>query len=106
MKLEINMKTQVSELGIADRQLIAIARAMTRDPKVLILDEPTAVLVPHEVEELFRNIRELQESGTTIIFIDHKLDEVLEGELDTVIEPLLREHQTNELKRISDESES
>ena len=42
------------------------------------MDEPTAVLVPQEVEELFRNIKELQDNGTTIIFIDHKLNEVLE----------------------------
>ena len=48
-----------------------------RGAKILILDEPTAVLVPQEVEALFHNIRELKASGSTILFIDHKLDEVL-----------------------------
>jgi simple sugar transport system ATP-binding protein len=48
-----------------------------RGAKILILDEPTAVLVPQEVEELFRNMRDLKKDGATILFIDHKLDEVL-----------------------------
>ena len=48
-----------------------------RGAKILILDEPTAVLVPQEVEELFGNLRELKREGLTVIFISHKLDEVL-----------------------------
>jgi len=68
----------VETLEVGERQRVEIIKVLYRGANILILDEPTAVLVPHEVEELFRNIRELQESGTTIIFIDHKLDEVLE----------------------------
>jgi ABC-type uncharacterized transport system ATPase subunit len=47
-----------------------------RGAKILILDEPTAVLVPQEVEELFDNLRELKAEGLTVLFISHKLDEV------------------------------
>jgi len=65
-------------LEVGERQRVEIIKVLYRGANILILDEPTAVLVPHEVEELFRNIRELQENGTTIIFIDHKLNEVLE----------------------------
>ena len=49
-----------------------------RGARVLILDEPTAVLVPQEVDELFANLRELKAEGRRVIFISHKLDEVLE----------------------------
>ena len=49
-----------------------------RGARILILDEPTAVLVPQEVDELFGNLRELKREGLTVIFISHKLDEVLE----------------------------
>ena len=68
----------VETLEVGERQRVEIIKVLYRGANILILDEPTAVLVPHEVEELFRNIKELQESGTTIIFIDHKLNEVLE----------------------------
>src|SRR5438128_419864 len=52
-------------------------KVLYRGAELLILDEPTAVLVPQEVEELFHNLRRLKEQGKTIIFISHKLDEVL-----------------------------
>ena len=54
------------------------SRCSTADAEILILDEPTAVLVPHEVDELFASLRELTASKATVIFISHKLDEVLE----------------------------
>jgi len=65
-------------LEVGERQRVEIIKVLFRGAKILILDEPTAVLVPQEVEELFRNMRELKAAGTTILFIDHKLDEVLE----------------------------
>jgi general nucleoside transport system ATP-binding protein len=68
----------VEELEVGERQRVEIIKVLYRGAKILILDEPTAVLVPQEVEELFRNIRELKADGATIIFIDHKLEEVLE----------------------------
>jgi simple sugar transport system ATP-binding protein len=67
----------VEELGVADRQRVEILKVLYRGAETLILDEPTAVLVPQEVDALFRNLRELRAEGLTVIFISHKLDEVL-----------------------------
>ena len=66
----------VEELGVGARQRVEILKVLYRGAKILILDEPTAVLVPQEVDELFGNLRELKAEGLTIIFISHKLDEV------------------------------
>lgn len=68
----------VESLAVGERQRVEIIKVLFRGAKILIFDEPTAVLVPQEVEELFRNMRELKANGATIIFIDHKLEEVLE----------------------------
>jgi simple sugar transport system ATP-binding protein len=68
----------VEDLGVGERQRIEILKVLYRGAKVIILDEPTAVLVPQEVETLFANLRELKNSGHTLLFISHKLDEVLE----------------------------
>jgi ABC-type uncharacterized transport system ATPase subunit len=67
----------VETLGVGERQRVEIIKVLYRGARILILDEPTAVLVPQEIEELFRNLRELKEQGETILFISHKLDEVL-----------------------------
>ena len=75
--LDINADDLVETLEIGERQRVEIIKVLYRGAKILILDEPTAVLVPQEVDELFRNIRELKASGATVLFIDHKLDEVL-----------------------------
>lgn len=77
-RLELPLNEYVSELGVGDRQRIEILKVLYRGANILILDEPTAVLVPHEVDELFRALRDLKSEGITIIFISHKLDEVLE----------------------------
>jgi ABC-type uncharacterized transport system ATPase subunit len=66
----------VEDLGVGARQRVEIAKVLYRDARILILDEPTAVLVPHEVDELFGNLTELTREGLTVIFISHKLDEV------------------------------
>jgi len=66
----------VEELGVGDRQRVEIAKVLYRGATILILDEPTAVLVPQEVDELFGNLAELKREGLTVIFISHKLDEV------------------------------
>jgi simple sugar transport system ATP-binding protein len=75
--LGIKPDVTVEELGVGDRQRVEILKVLYRGAKILILDEPTAVLVPHEVEELFGNLRVLVQQGLTILFISHKLDEVL-----------------------------
>ncbi|OLR90513.1 ABC transporter ATP-binding protein [Actinokineospora bangkokensis] len=67
----------VDELGVGARQRVEILKVLYRGARTLILDEPTAVLVPQEVDELFGNLRELKSEGLTILFISHKLDEVL-----------------------------
>jgi simple sugar transport system ATP-binding protein len=73
---EINPNALVDDLGVGARQRVEILKVLYRGAKIIILDEPTAVLVPQEVEALFGNLRELKAEGHTLIFISHKLDEV------------------------------
>jgi len=68
----------VETLGVGERQRVEILKVLYRGARIIILDEPTAVLVPQEVEALFTNLRELRREGHTLIFISHKLDEVLD----------------------------
>ncbi len=68
----------VADLGVGQRQRIEILKVLYRGAHILILDEPTAVLVPQEVDELFGNLAALKAEGLTVIFISHKLDEVLQ----------------------------
>jgi ABC-type uncharacterized transport system ATPase subunit len=75
--LGIRPDVLVEQLGVADRQRVEILKVLYRGARTLILDEPTAVLVPQEVDALFDNLRELKSEGLTVIFISHKLDEVL-----------------------------
>jgi rhamnose transport system ATP-binding protein len=70
--------TPVRGLGVADRQLIEIAKALSSEARVLIMDEPTAALSPHEVERLFAVVRRLRGRGVAVIFISHRLEEVAE----------------------------
>jgi simple sugar transport system ATP-binding protein len=67
----------VEDLGVGDRQRVEILKVLYRGARILILDEPTAVLVPQEVDELFGNLAGLRAEGVTVLFISHKLDEVL-----------------------------
>lgn len=76
--LTIDVNQMVESLEVGERQRVEIIKVLYRGAEILILDEPTAVLVPQEVEALFDNLRELKAGGATILFIDHKLDEVLE----------------------------
>jgi general nucleoside transport system ATP-binding protein len=75
--LDVDPDALLEELGVGDRQRVEIVKVLYRGARILILDEPTAVLVPHEVDELFDNLRELKAEGLTVLFISHKLDEVL-----------------------------
>jgi ABC-type uncharacterized transport system ATPase subunit len=75
--LGIDPDESLANLGVGERQRVEIAKVLFRGAKILILDEPTAVLVPQEVAELFANLRELVKKGLTILFISHKLEEVL-----------------------------
>ncbi|HML50277.1 MAG TPA: ABC transporter ATP-binding protein [Propionicimonas sp.] len=75
--LHVDPDELVADLGVGDRQRIEILKVLYRGARILILDEPTAVLVPQEVTELFDHLRGLKSEGLTVIFISHKLDEVL-----------------------------
>lgn len=75
--LDLDPDVLVESLGVGDRQRVEITKVLYRGARLLILDEPTAVLVPHEVDALFDNLRELRAEGLTILFISHKLDEVI-----------------------------
>ncbi|GIH21946.1 sugar ABC transporter ATP-binding protein [Acrocarpospora phusangensis] len=75
--LDVDPDVLVEDIGVGARQRVEILKVLYRGARILILDEPTAVLVPHEVDELFENLHGLVREGITIIFISHHLDEVL-----------------------------
>ena len=93
LKLNISPKTRVGNLGIGQQQLIEIAKALSKNCKILILDEPTAPLPEDDSENLLKLVRELRDKGMSIIFISHKLGEVLRI-ADTIT--ILRDGQTVE----------
>lgn len=76
--LNLEVDALVGDISIAARQKVEILKLLYREVSILILDEPTAVLTPQEVPSLFDELRHLRESGRTILFISHRLDEVLE----------------------------
>jgi ribose transport system ATP-binding protein/rhamnose transport system ATP-binding protein len=76
MGVELPVDRLVSELSIAERQMLEIAKALHRQVRILILDEPTAVLGGHDVEQLLEMVRSLREHGVATIFISHRLDEI------------------------------
>ena len=73
----VNVHERVRDLSVGEAQRVEILKALFRGARILILDEPTAVLSPPEVQELWRVLRSLRESGGTIVLITHKLDEVM-----------------------------
>jgi simple sugar transport system ATP-binding protein len=75
--MRVDPDVLVEELGVGDRQRVEILKVLYRGATTLILDEPTAVLVPQEVDELFESLDELKSQGHSVLFISHKLDEVL-----------------------------
>ncbi|MDW6023186.1 ABC transporter ATP-binding protein [Mesorhizobium sp. BAC0120] len=78
LKLAVKPDARISDLSTGEQQRVEILRVLSRNPRVLILDEPTAVLTPAEAGELFRALRQFVALGNAVIFISHKLDEVLE----------------------------
>lgn len=75
--LRVPLRPPVETLGVGDRQRIEILKALLRNPRVLVLDEPTAVLTPDEIEGLFGLLRDLADEGRAVSLVAHKLDEVL-----------------------------
>lgn len=78
LKINVSSKTLVSELTLAEKQMVLIARAILTECKFLILDEPTAPLSQSETTELFRVVKELKENNVGIIFISHRLPEIFQ----------------------------
>jgi D-xylose transport system ATP-binding protein len=76
--LDIDLSAKIRDIGIGHQQLVEIAKALTTNAKILILDEPTAALTESEVKLLIDNIRKLKQQGVTCILISHKLNEVFE----------------------------
>jgi len=91
VRLDVNPAVKVKELGVGKRQLVEIAKALSKDIKLLILDEPTAALNEDDSENLLNLIRDLKQHGVTCVLISHKLKEVIEI-ADTVT--VLRDGQT------------
>lgn len=76
MGLEMDVRARVADLSVADRQMIAIARAMAYEPKILILDEPTSSLSTSEAERLFRLVDRLRNQGVAILYISHRMSDI------------------------------
>ena len=76
LDFRLDVKQPVRTLGAAARQVTEIARALSLDARILILDEPTAVVGPSEVEKLFAIIRGLKAQGVTILYVSHRLSEI------------------------------
>lgn len=103
LKLNIEPTTRVGNLGIGQQQLIEIAKALSKNCRILILDEPTAPLPEDDSENLLNLVRELRDKGMSIVFISHKLGEVL-SIADTIT--ILRDGQTIESKPVQEYTES
>lgn len=74
--IDVNPKTIMNRLSVSERQMIEIAKAVSYDAEILVLDEPTSSLTDEEVEHLFKIVRTLQERGVGVIYITHKMEEV------------------------------
>ena len=77
-KLNIDLNSTISDLSVGFRQRVEILKSLYRGAEILILDEPTGVLTPQEVDELFKILRSLKEEGKTIVLITHKLNEIMD----------------------------
>jgi ribose transport system ATP-binding protein len=76
LETRVSPGARVSDISVSDKQMVEIAKALSRNARVLIMDEPTAVLTNREAEVLFRQIERLKAKGTAILYTSHKLDEV------------------------------
>ncbi|HEY4372801.1 MAG TPA: ABC transporter ATP-binding protein [Burkholderiales bacterium] len=75
--LDVNPSRAVHDLSMGERQRVEITRCLLQSPRLLIMDEPTSVLTPQAVDQLFVTLRQLRDEGTAILYISHKLDEIL-----------------------------
>lgn len=77
-QLKVNAQERIADMGVGLRQKVEILKALVRKCRILILDEPTAVLTPQETQELFVQLKAMKQDGIAIIFISHKLEEVMD----------------------------
>jgi simple sugar transport system ATP-binding protein len=82
---QIDLDAKMGDLSVADKQLIAICRALLFNAKLIIMDEPTTALTKKEVDALFRTVRQLRDAGIAIMFISHKIEEIFEIADDVAI---------------------
>ncbi|TIM74821.1 MAG: sugar ABC transporter ATP-binding protein, partial [Mesorhizobium sp.] len=75
--IELNPEARVGSLRVGEQQLVEIAKALSMSARILIMDEPTSALSPAECQRLFRIIRQLADNGVAIIYISHRIDEVM-----------------------------
>lgn len=78
LEVALPVRARVKDLSVAQRHFVEIARALSQDARVVIMDEPTAALSQREIRELYRIIAQLRAAGTAVIFISHKFDEIFE----------------------------
>ena len=84
--IKIDVRIPIGQLGIAQQQMVEVAKALSQDARILIMDEPTSALTEREIKELFTTIRRLKTNGVSIIFISHRLEELFEiGDRVTVL---------------------
>jgi ribose transport system ATP-binding protein len=84
--LTIDPRRLVKNLRVAEQQMVEVAKALSLDARILIMDEPTAALTEHEIGELFATIRKLKEKGVAIVYISHRMEELFEiGDRVTVL---------------------
>ncbi|MCA1601394.1 MAG: sugar ABC transporter ATP-binding protein, partial [Acidobacteria bacterium] len=84
--LTLNPRKLVKELRVAEQQMVEVAKALSLDARILIMDEPTAALTEHEIGELFATIRGLKDKGQSIVYISHRMEELFEiGDRVTVL---------------------
>src|SRR5215468_4674506 len=77
LRFSLDSHAMIESLSVGQQQRVELMKVLYRDARILILDEPTAVLTPQEVNDLFQTLRQMKEQGKTVIIITHKLDEVL-----------------------------
>ena len=85
LKIRLDPKAKVKDLGVSDQQMLVIARILAQDTEVIVLDEPTARLGYHEIEELLAYIKYLKSEGKSIIYISHRLEEIFQISDDIMV---------------------
>ena len=84
--LNLDPRKLIKELKVAEQQMVEVAKALSLDARILIMDEPTAALTEHEIKELFATIRSLRDKGVSIVYISHRIEELFEiGDRVTVL---------------------